>query len=128
MKEWHFFEKVYRRWVVLMIGDLEKLRNDLKDWNYTDIEYIVPSKGLCIELNDENNTAGQRCNIIWMPTWDTATLIHEITHLVMHIFRQTGVPVSEDNTEGFAFYTEFWFNEIRRVRRKYPEGRPSSKV
>jgi hypothetical protein len=123
MVEWHFFDKVFRRWTVLMIGDFEKLKKDLEDFKFTNMEWIKPSKGMCIELCDENNSAGQRCNIIWMPVYETATLVHEITHLVMHTFDEMGIPISRDNTETFAFYTEFWFNEIQRARRKYPNGR-----
>lgn len=126
MKYWHFFDKVYRRWVVLMIGPLDDFRNQLEADGFNDMDFIKMAKGMCIEMNPDNNTAGQYCNIIWMPVFETATLIHELTHMVMMQFDQVGIPISRNNTESFAFYTEYWFNEISRGRRRYPKGRSSA--
>lgn len=124
MKEWHFYDKVYRRWVCLFIGDYDKFYEDLKNDGYTGLEAVEYAKGLCVELNDGNNSNNQRCTIIWMPVFETATLVHEITHLVMMQFDQVGVPISRDNTESFAFYTEYWFTEMLKARRKFPDGKP----
>lgn len=126
IKQWHFFDKVYRRWVCLEIGNFEEFRDEVRSMGANDevMDCVVLAKGLCIELNDGNNTGGQRCTIIWMPEYDTATLVHEISHLVMMCFTQIGVPISRENTEAFAFYTEFWFNEMQRARRKFPNGKP----
>jgi hypothetical protein len=124
MKQWHFYDKVYRRWVVLMIGSLEDLKTDLESYGYTDMEEIRHGKGMCIKLDETNNTADQRCFIVWMPEYETATLVHELSHLVIFVFDQLDIPLSLDNTEGYAFYLEYWWNEITRVRKRYPNGRP----
>ena len=123
MKQWHFFDKVYRRWLVVVLCSLEDLRKDLEDNSYTHMDEIIPAKGMLINMTPENTSTGQNCYIIWMPVWETATLVHELSHLVMYSFDDVGIPISIDNTEGFAFYLEYWFNEIQRVRRRYPEGR-----
>lgn len=128
MKEWHFYEKVYRRWVVLMIGTLEEFRQSLTENGFDDMDSIVKAKGMCVELTEDNNTANQRCNIIWLNGYETATLIHEITHLVMNCFDETNMPIDRSNTEAFAYYTEYWFTEIQRVLRKYPNGRKPSEA
>ena len=124
MKQWHFFDKVYRRWVTLLICSYDDLKKDLLDLGCSQdvMDCVVPAKGLCVELNDDNNTTGQRCTVVWMPEWETATFVHELSHLVMMCFTQTNVPISRDNTEAFAFYIEFWFNEMQRARRKFPNG------
>lgn len=126
MTQWHFFDKVYRRWVCLEIGGYDEFRDEVKSFgaNGEVMNCVVPAKGLCLELNHDNNTSGQYCLIIWMPKFETATLVHEISHLVMMCFTDVGVPISRENTEAFAFYSEFWFNEIQRARKKYPHGKP----
>jgi hypothetical protein len=124
MKQWHFYDRVYRRWVCLFIGEFQEFYDDLKRDEFSELDLITPAKGLTVELNDENNTAGQRCTIIWMPVYEAATLVHELAHLVMFQFDQIGIPISKENTEAFAFYQEYWWTEIQRARRKYPAGRP----
>lgn len=123
MKEWHFFDKVYRRWVVLFIGSFEDFKKELEANGYKDMEDLQDCKGMCVDLLPENNTAGQNATIVWLKEWELATLVHEITHLVMMLFDQVLVPISRDNTESFAFYAEYWFTEITKARRKYPNGR-----
>lgn len=122
MKQWHFFDKVYRRWVVLFLGTLDEFKDELRLQKYHEVDELEDAKGMCIELTESNHDSGQKCTIIWMREWETATLVHEITHLVMMCFDQVGVPISRENTEGFAFYAEFWFNEIQRTRRRFPSG------
>jgi hypothetical protein len=121
MKEWHFFDKVYRRWLVLQIGPLEKLKAELEASKYQHMDFIIDAKGYTLELNSENSD--QNCMIVWLREYEAATLVHELAHLVMMYFDQVGVPVSRDNTEAFAFYQEYWWNEIQRARRKYPNGK-----
>ena len=123
MKEWHFFDKVYRRWVVLFIGDHKELAAELKANGYTDdTEWFAEALGACVELNATNNDQNQNATVVWLKEYNTATLVHEIAHLVMMLFDQVGVPISRDNTEAFSFYSEYWYNEINRARRKHPNG------
>lgn len=123
MKEWHIFDKVFRRWVVFFIGSHVDFAAEMKANGYTeDTEWFKEAKGACIELNASNNDKGQNATVIWLNEYETSTLVHEIAHLVMMLFDQVGVPISRDNTETFSFYSEFWFTQFQRVRRKYPNG------
>lgn len=128
--EWHFFDKVYRAWVVFLIGEPEefyefmtksgyKLVDDLKEGSNT---------GFCVQLDSSNNDMGNYCFVVWMRKFETACLVHELSHLVMMVFDSKGVPIRNENTEAFAYYQEFWFNEISRVRRRLPAGRTSQQT
>lgn len=134
MKEWHFFDKVYRVWVVLIIGDHEELIKFMEKIGYNDLDELEKrdSSGMSIVLCDDNNTMGNRAHIVWLKKYETACLVHELSHLVMAIFDDKGVPkgvpIRNENTETFAYYQEFWFNEIQRVRRRLPNGRKPSQV
>lgn len=121
MIEWHFEEKVYKRWMVLMIGPFEELIEELKKSKYKYVDDMPRAGGYNIRLNLENSE--ETCTIVWLPKFSLAPLAHELTHLVMHTFNQTGVPIGIDNEEGFAFYMEYWLGEIVRVHRRYPKGR-----
>ena len=120
MKQWHFFDRVYRRWVVLHIGPLEEFKEEMNACEYTEMYELHDAKGMCIELNETNSK--QKCCYIWLKEYESATLVHEITHLVMMQFDQVGVPISRDNTEAYAFYAEYWWTQIQRARKKWPNG------
>lgn len=128
MIQWHFYEKVYRRWVVVMVGTLDELKDELRAIEYKEVGELYAAKGMCIELGEYNNTTGQNATIIWLREWETASLVHEIVHLVMMLFDQVQIPISRDNTESFSFYTEYWFSEIQRVRRRLPNGRSAAQA
>lgn len=124
MTEWHFRDKVYRRWLVVMICPWEELVEDLRKQDYIYVDELERAGGMNIRL-DLNNSS-QTCTIIWMPQYSASVLVHEIVHLVMWTFDKCQVIISLDNEEVFAFYTEFWFTEINRVYRKYPNGRSAA--
>lgn len=126
MKQWHFYDKVYRRWTVLFIGTFDELKAEMEASHYNEVDQLRDAKGMCIELTYENSD--QYCCCLWLKEYETATLIHEITHLVMMQLDEVGVPISRDNTEAFAFYAEYWWNEIQRARRKYPNGKKPSEA
>jgi len=128
MKQWHFYEPVFRRWVVLLIGSLEDFKQELEASQYKELDEIHDAKGMCVELNEDTNDAGQYCTMLWLKEWETASLIHELSHMVMFQFDQVGVEISRGNTEPFAFYIEYWWTEINKVRRKYPNGRKPSQA
>lgn len=123
MTEWHFFEPVYRRWVVLMIGPFEDFKEEMRLSEYHYVDDMLDAKGMCIDLNPTNNKAGQYAFVVWLKTFNEASLVHELSHLVMFCFTQIGVPISQDNTEAFAFYLEYWHTEMLKVRRRLPNGR-----
>lgn len=123
MKEWHIYDKVFRRWVVYFICTPEEFSEEIKRIGYKDdTAWFMDAKGACIELDSTNNDKGQNVTIVWLKEYETATLIHEISHLVMMLFDQVGVPIARENTETFAFYSEYWFTQMQKVRRKYPDG------
>lgn len=123
MKQWHFFEKIYRRWVVVFEGSEEELVEELKLSGYKeDMTWFKGANGACLELNSENNDNGNDATVVWLRKFDLPTLVHEVSHLTMMLFEQVGVPISRENTEAFSFYNEFWFTEIQKTRRKFPDG------
>lgn len=128
MRQWHFYEKVYRRWLVLFVGSFEDFQKEMQNIGYDGASELYEARGMCIDLNVANNTSGQNCAVIWLREWHLADLIHETTHFVMFCFDELGIPMERNNTETFAFYTEYWFNEISRVRRRTPEGRTPSQA
>lgn len=128
MKTWHFYEPVFRRWVVFMIGSYKEFRQELEDCKYKEMEYIKDAKGMCIELNEETNDSGQNCTMVWLKKFEEATLVHELSHLVMFCLDQVGVPISRNNTETYAFYIEYWHTTILRTRKRLPNGRKYSEV
>lgn len=77
---------------------------------------------MCITLNPENNETGNDAYVIWLQDTSDKTLVHEITHLVMMIFNDLLIPISLENTEAFAHYTEYWYTTIKKTRRRMPNG------
>lgn len=39
-------------------------------------------------------------------------LVHEVVHLVMHIFTDRGIPINCDNEEIFAYHVDYWTQVI----------------
>jgi len=129
MKEWHFYDRVYRSWVVVVIGTAEEFIKFMDGTTYKYCEDLQPnSSGYCITLNGDNTTNGNYATIIWLKRKEYACLVHELSHLVMQIFDDKGVPLRNENTEAFAYYIEFWFNTITRAWRSSPGGIKSSEV
>lgn len=124
LKQWHFYDKVFRRWVVLFIGPFNEFKYEMELCKFHESTTLYDAKGMCIELNPENNDTNQNVTVMWLSEWEMATFVHELTHLVMMLFDQMGIPISMDNTETFAFYAEYWSTEIQRVRKRCPDGRP----
>lgn len=120
MKQWHFYDKVFRRWTVLHVGSLDELRSEMKDAEYNERDELRDAKGMCIELTFENSN--QYCCYLWLKEWETSTFVHELTHLVMMQLDEVGVPISRDNTETFAFYTEYWWTQMNHARKRWPNG------
>lgn len=120
--QWHFFDKVFRRWVVLQVSSFDDFRAEMESCKFHDMDLITNANAMCLDLNPETNGTGQRCIFIWLNGWSLPSLVHEIAHLVMYSFRELGIPISMENTETFAHYTEYWYTTITRAYRKYPNG------
>lgn len=104
-----------------MICSFEDFKKEMKDGaEYSAVEDLEPAQGMCVSLTFTNSS--QNAEIVWLDRWNTATLVHEITHLVMACFEECRVPISRDNSESFAFYTEYWWTQFNRARKKWPNG------
>lgn len=121
MKEWHFEEKVYKRWLTLVICPADEFVDAMRKVHYDDVENLHPGGGLNMRLNYENSDVA--AVYIWLPRMGQATLAHELLHYVLHTFYKNGVPIHYDNEEVLAYYLEYWMREINRVYRKFPDGR-----
>lgn len=130
MRIWHFNEKVYRRWVVLIEGEPKDFQKflDNSGYKYTNDLSLEDAKGMCIQLTPENTDSTNNCAIVWLKEWELPTLVHEISHLVIMAMQQVNTEINEQTTEPFAFYTEYWFTEFQRVRKKYKKGRSVSEA
>jgi hypothetical protein len=126
MREWHFQERVYKRWVVLMIGTYEEFIAAMQKAKYKDVDELVRSGGYNIRLTYDNSDCTM--TVVWLPQFSGATLAHELVHLTMNVFDNAGVPIHYENEEGFAYYLEYWFREISRVYKKYPNGRTAAEA
>lgn len=122
MTQWHFYDKVFRRWVVVQVSSFEEFKQEMESCKFHDMGLVIPSNAMCIDLNENTNDAGQRCIFLWLNGWSTASLVHEIAHLVMYTFTELGIPISMENTETFGHYTEYWYTQITRAHKKHPNG------
>ena len=122
MKIWHFFDKVYCKWVVFCVGSLEELKKFLDEGGYKYVDELKLARGCVVKLDETNNDINNRSYVVWLQQYTHADLVHELAHLVFFIFDDLGVPLSLENTEAHAFYLEHWFTEIQKVKKKYPNG------
>lgn len=53
-------------------------------------------------------------NVIFLRHKNLATLCHELSHFIIYTFDEKSIPISEENTEAFAYYFEYWINTIRQ--------------
>jgi hypothetical protein len=128
LKQWHYYDKVFRRWVVMFVGPFSEFQKEMELVGYDYYKDMIDSNGYCINFTPENNSAGNYATAIWLKKFDLDTLVHEIAHLVMYIFDDLLIPISIDNTETFAHYTEHWYRELRQIRKKYPNGNTPKQV
>lgn len=101
-----------------MVGPFEDFYKEMEKCGFDELHSVVDAKGLCVELNDGNNTEGERCTIMWLKQWDMATLVHETTHLVLALLEQLRIPSGRDNTEVVAYYFEYWYKTFVRAHKK----------
>jgi|SRR6185295_19370024 len=126
MTEWHFEEKVYRRWVVLMICPWDEFVEEMRKAKYIYADELTRAAGMNVRLNYDNSD--HNCTVVWMPKFSSSVLVHELVHLVMATFDRASVPIAFENEEAFAFYMGYWFAEMSRVYRRYPNGRTAAQA
>lgn len=123
MIEYNFFEPIYRRWLVVVIGSHKDFIQFMQDGGYKHMDAIMePAVGMHIRVTPEDNYARNNASIIWLSKWDLSYLVHEITHNVIDTFDALGLPISIENTEGMAFYSEYWYKTITDAHRTAPKG------
>lgn len=126
MKQWHFFDTVYRTYVIVIQGTAAQFDKFIVDeCGYTDDVRELNSDGsigYCVELNADNNDRGNTAIVLWMKNGDLPCLVHELTHLVMFIFSDKGIPMHREATEVFAYYLEHWFIAATEAMRDSPRG------
>ena len=59
---------------------------------------------------------------------DFYCLLHEVCHLVVRVLEEKGMSISENLTEPFAYYMEFWFRTLWRVMSSKKKKRGDKKV
>lgn len=126
MKEWHFEDKVFRRYLVVMVGEFEDFKEEMRRIELEDWEGLHIAEGYCLELKPTNTGTDQNCIIIWLPSWKMSSLVHELVHAVNYFLCGVGIELDHDHSEAHAFYMEYWFREIDRARRRMPGGRTAA--
>lgn len=121
MKEWHFNEKVYRKWLAVWVGPYQEFVEGIKQYNYDDVDTLTRSNGYNVRLRFDNSDV--QFTVIWLPKMSQATLVHELVHFTMDTFYNANIPISYQNEEAFAYYIEYLIREINRIYKRYPEGR-----
>lgn len=132
--ELHFFDEVYRAYVIYVICPREQLRPLLKGYGYKEDlaeELRDNASGYCILLDAETSTVkGQNCFVVWQRERHLPCLVHELTHLTMMIFDTHDVPIRIENQEVFCYYVEHWvkrITELWRVPREKKVDQPDPK-
>jgi hypothetical protein len=132
MKVWHLYDKVYRAWVCIVVSSRDEFVDFIDGCGYKDMDFVRElvggGQGAMMRITPADNEVGNNCVVVWMQQWRAATLVHEISHLTSQILSDCLVPVNHDNTEAIAFYSEFWWTEINRAKRRWPDGNKHSDV
>jgi hypothetical protein len=119
--ELHFFDEVYRVYVVYIICPRDRLKPLLREYGYKkDLvdELGDSASGYCIQLNEETSMVkGQNCYIVWQQERHFPCLVHELTHLTMSVFDYHDIPLRIENQEVFCYYIEHWVKRIIEVWR-----------
>ena len=114
MKKLEITDKMYNRYIILLIGgdgkELEKYLyekyNAKKDADNINAGYTqIKDDGKCDK------------HIIWMPEFDwtikdQATMSHEIFHLVCGCMEDIDIQYSNESEEAFAYYYGYIFAQI----------------
>ena len=106
MRYKHFYEPVYQASVhyVYDCGH-EEANKKFKRIFGIDGHSTEKHGGQCVEaINKSGNTE----QFIYTRKKDFYTLLHEIVHMVHHILTRRNVPITETDSEAYAYYIEYW--------------------
>lgn len=114
VKEIHLFDKVYRNALTLFLADdpaeVDKFLDDIGFKGDRIIHKNHQAAYYRIRLDE--NEAGNDGSMLWMKVKDIPCLVHELSHFIFQEFTEKAVPLTLENDEAFAYYLEFWTNEV----------------
>lgn len=89
---------IYWMWLQVYIGNKEAFEKKTKT-NQTEYEWLF--------IGD-----WPQC-YLYIDTYDTGTLIHELSHFAIYTFERIGMEISTATEEAFAYYIEHTYNRIQ---------------
>lgn len=115
--ELHFFDEVYRIYLVVMISSREDFKKFVIDQGFKDPESLnfEGSSGYTIVFDQNTADTKSLFTLIWMQERHIPCLVHELAHLTMITFNEKDVPIRIENQETFAYYIEHWVKRITEV-------------
>ena len=115
--ELHFFDEVYRVYLVFMVCPPEEVLRFCKDHDLKDPDSLNfdGSSGYTIVFNKDTCGDGSELTLPWMRERHLPCLVHELAHLTMMTFDQKDLPIRVENQEAFAYYIEHWVKRITEV-------------
>jgi len=103
------WDDVYRVNVILACGGTI---NDLNKWIEKHPGYGLPFTEPVGNIRGRS-LRGDGGSLLWIADpEDLVSLHHETIHLVMFIFRVSGVHTDEDNHEHLCYHSELWFERF----------------
>lgn len=114
MKIKKIYEEVYKIWVVILVCSQSQFDKKMKTMKLDSSGIDRTDAGAVLTVED---TDGCIYFLVWFkkkpPIEDIA---HEAWHLASDILDSRGVEYATGrNKEAFAYYTEYWFNKIKKV-------------
>jgi len=111
------YEPVFGVQVIFANGIFEQVKKRFKKYKYD--ESYAKLAGSVTFLDTEEKGKKYRDYLIHIEDpKDFYCLLHEVVHLVVHIFTDRGVEYSEHNNELIAYYQTFWFKKLWRITNK----------
>lgn len=117
--ELHFFDEVYRVYVVFLICSEEDAIKFCRGYGLKDVESLnfAGSSGYTIVFDEDTCDSDSRATLVWLRKRHLPCLVHELAHLTMITFGQKDIPIRAENQETFAYYIEHWVKRITEVWR-----------
>jgi hypothetical protein len=88
------------------------------DIGYTGVKFDHSGSAAAFYRITPEESKNCNFNVIFLRNKNFATLCHELSHSIIYTFNKKGIPISEENTEAFAYYFEYWINTVRAEWKK----------
>ena len=111
------FDNYYAAIIDFCFGDPEDFANYLRK-RYsceTDVTNISGKELVLEDKISKNDVFIIFIRDVPDPIWLASTIIHECNHAVFDVFETRGIPVSNDNSEVFCYYSEYLFMTFCKV-------------